>query len=459
MEAPQHAAGTGAPATDKPLARSTAAALAGCLGVGVTDLGALATALRAAARGAEAAAERERRKHAKGRRKQAAELDWGRYRTRLVALELLYAGWGWHGFAAQDKNGVEKTIEAALFAALRATRLVPQGAAWAELQYTRCGRTDKGVSALSNVVALRLRSARPAACELPDDAAWEAAGGGELDYCGLINRQLPDGIRVLGWAPAPEGFSARFGCAWRHYRYYFPLEPGLDLARMRDAAARLVGAHDFRNFCRMDVEAVHSFERTVLSAEVLPDPAGTIVSGSPMHYVSVRGSAFLWHQVRCMAAVLFLVARGREEPDVVNAMLDVGCTPRKPQYDMAPEEPLLLHTCGFNDLPPWRSSDASREYTELHLRGLVAQYATRAASLSCAVDRVSGRAAPASTPPQREGEQRPAPEPRGQPRYVPLLKRKAEQTYEERVAKLATKKRVAAQEPEPKNGVEGRLNN
>jgi tRNA pseudouridine38/39 synthase len=61
----------------------------------------------------------------------------------------------------------------------------------------------------------------------------------------------------------------------------------------------------------------------------------------------VKGTAFLWHQVRCMAAVLFMVGYGHEAPTVVAEMLDVHKYVRKPQYLMAPELPLVLVSCGF----------------------------------------------------------------------------------------------------------------
>ena len=38
-----------------------------------------------------------------------------------------------------------------------------------------------------------------------------------------------------------------------------------------------------------------------------------------------------------MAAVLLLVGRGLESPDIVRRLLDVEDTPSKPQYNMAPE--------------------------------------------------------------------------------------------------------------------------
>ena len=34
--------------------------------------------------------------------------------------------------------------------------------------------------------------------------------------------------------------------------------------------------------------------------------------------LTVVGKAFLWHQIRCVVAVLLLVGQGREEPTVSN---------------------------------------------------------------------------------------------------------------------------------------------
>ena len=45
-------------------------------------------------------------------------------------------------------------MQGQLYAALRRTRLISEEAGWQELGYSRCGRTDKGVSALGQVSAL-----------------------------------------------------------------------------------------------------------------------------------------------------------------------------------------------------------------------------------------------------------------------------------------------------------------
>ena len=43
------------------------------------------------------------------------------------------------------------SLQSRLYAALRRTKLIPDDTGWQELEYSRCGRTDKGVSALGQV--------------------------------------------------------------------------------------------------------------------------------------------------------------------------------------------------------------------------------------------------------------------------------------------------------------------
>ena len=52
-------------------------------------------------------------------------------------------------------------------------------------------------------------------------------------------------------------------------------------------------------------------------------------------------------QVRCIAAVLRMVGRGLEKPEVMKLMLDIDATPGRPQYSLAAETPLLLHSTGY----------------------------------------------------------------------------------------------------------------
>lgn len=69
---------------------------------------------------------------------------------RHVALRLAYLGWAYQGFAVQENT--DNTVEARLFEALQKTRLIHDRES---SNYHRCGRTDKGVSAFSQVAPLR----------------------------------------------------------------------------------------------------------------------------------------------------------------------------------------------------------------------------------------------------------------------------------------------------------------
>ena len=74
-----------------------------------------------------------------------------------------------------------------------------------------------------------------------------------------------------------------------------------------------------------------------------------------MYCFTICGYAFLWHQVRCMVAVLFMVGRRDEVPEVVQLLLDIEKTPRKPSYEMASELPLVLFRCTFaKDALTWK---------------------------------------------------------------------------------------------------------
>lgn len=220
--------------------------------------------------------------------------EFSRFATRSVVLQLMYVGWSYHGFARQADS--ESTIEGILFPALRRVKLIPEDAEVASLDYSRCGRTDKGVSALGQVLCLKLRSAALAGQALPQPEQ-------ELDYPALINKALPDTIRVLGWTDVPgPDFSARFSCGSRQYKYFIVQDGSLDVAAMQQAAQALLGEHDFRNFCKADVLQVQNFKRRVLAVSL--EPAGTCCPGMTVLALHITGTAFLWHQVLCAALLL-----------------------------------------------------------------------------------------------------------------------------------------------------------
>jgi len=176
----------------------------------------------------------------------------------------------------------------------------------------------------------------------------------ELRYTHILNRVLPPDIRALAWAPVEPDFSARFSCLKRTYRYFFPCAD-LDVALMHAAAQRYVGTHDFRNLCKMDVaNGVVNFQRTILSAGVTWVERGEETGPEDpfrLCQFEVTGQAFLYHQVRCMMAILFLIGQRMESPEIIDELLDVEKNPQKPQYrygGLGEKPPRLLRGEGLS---------------------------------------------------------------------------------------------------------------
>ncbi|XP_031495610.1 uncharacterized protein LOC116261108 isoform X3 [Nymphaea colorata] len=268
--------------------------------------------------------------------------------TRFVALKIMYFGQRFFGFASEATRS--PTIESEIFKALHRTKLLIGEKN--ERSYSRCGRTDKGVSAVGQVIAIYLRS------NLKDSKQHEN-GEAEIDYVKVLNKVLPHDIRVLGWSHAPTNFHARF--------------------------------YD-----------------------------------NELWAIQIKGTAFLWHQVRCIVAVLFMIGQGLESPSVIDALLDIRETPRKPQYAMASELPLVLQCCDFEDLNFVCSRSARQALVE-QLRDMFLAHLLQAAIFQEALTTLSI--------PDVSG----IPAKRNLGTHIPLKSRPTEPSYEERQAKLRMK--------------------
>ncbi|XP_062995142.1 tRNA pseudouridine(38/39) synthase [Elgaria multicarinata webbii] len=310
----------------------------------------------------------------KTKQRQQRPFDFSAYGRRHVALKIAYLGWGYQGFASQENTN--NTIEEKLFEALGKTRLVDSRQA---SNYHRCGRTDKGVSAFGQVISLDLRSnlSEDGPEGTTKDKPTKTAE--EIRYTHILNQVLPPDIRALAWAPVEPCFSARFSCLKRTYRYFFP-HADLDVSLMNTAAQKFVGTHDFRNLCKMDVaNGVTNFQRTILTAEVqLVDREEETEQQNPfqMYQFEVTGQAFLYHQVRCMMAILFLIGQRMEKPEIIDELLDIENNPRKPQYSMAVEFPLVLYACEFENIQ-WIYDRKVQEFNVTHLQQLWANHAVK----------------------------------------------------------------------------------
>jgi len=216
-------------------------------------------------------------------------------------LTLEYDGGPFRGWQRQaNGRSVQAALEQAVhgFCAERVTAVA-------------AGRTDAGVHATGQVVHLDL------AREVPPATLRSA-----------LNHHLrPAPVVVLEASRAADDFHARFSAIARHYRYRIvnrraplALDAGrawfvphrLDAELMHEAAARLVGRHDFSSF-RSALCQARSPEKTLdhLSVRRSDDEIA----------ISARARSFLHHQVRNIAGTLKLVGEGKWPVDHVEVVL------------------------------------------------------------------------------------------------------------------------------------------
>ena len=69
----------------------------------------------------------------------------------------------------------------------------------------------------------------------------------------------------------------------------------------------------------------------------------------------IKGSAFLWHQVRFMMAVLFMIGKKQEPNTVIQQLFDTKVLTEKPNFDFAEGNNLILSDCGFEGVE-WKNS-------------------------------------------------------------------------------------------------------
>ncbi len=135
----------------------------------------------------------------------------------------------------------------------------------------------------------------------------------------------------------------------------------MNVALIAESAKKLLGLHDFRNFAKKDENVFRpddeeqNFLRRIYIFRTQLVCRNPTNSNLNIYKCVIRGSAFLWHQVRLMMNVLFMIGRGDELPSIIDDLLNIEKVPTRPEYDYAPGENLILSDCGFEDMK-WKDS-------------------------------------------------------------------------------------------------------
>jgi tRNA pseudouridine38-40 synthase len=237
------------------------------------------------------------------------------------AFRIAYDGRPFHGFQRQP---TVPTVEGALFDALEALGVFDRSERDRPEGYAAAGRTDAGVSATAQTVAL----------ECPEWCTPRA-----------LNGELPADIRAWASAPAPEEFHATHDATGRAYVYHL-YAPDLDDDRARAAAATLRGEHDFHNL-------------TTDEAGTVRDLSVAVERDGDFLRIHAAADGFPRHLVRRVASVVRGVGAGTRALAWVRRLLTSEPLDGPEGVPTAAPEPLLLADVSYPDLRFERDPDAA----------------------------------------------------------------------------------------------------
>jgi len=224
--------------------------------------------------------------------------------TLKFKLGIAYDGSGYEGWQMQKTGtGVQQVIEESL------AKLFPSAP-----RLHSSSRTDTGVHALGMVAHFEVPRAE---CRMPANKIALA-----------INARLPQDIRVLSSARAPEKFHARFNATGKQYRYCVWNLPAmnplirqtawhvprrLDLKAMRAAAKLFVGRHDFQSFSANPGYEKQTTVRRLTRCDVKK-------SGAQFTFI-IEGDGFLYKMCRGIVGTIVQAGLGKFPPGEIKTML------------------------------------------------------------------------------------------------------------------------------------------
>lgn len=265
---------------------------------------------------------------------------------KKVALLIGYDGANYHGI--QKNSGVE-TVSDALERALHAAGAISDDnfGSLEKIKWQAAARTDRGVSAVGNLVSAKLQLRREEV----------EAGHAFTRTVERVNAALPLDVVLFGVKNVTNSFSARSSCGERWYEYMLPmsaLHGAASPERFCQVLKRFEGSHWFHNYT---VGVNHSIppppqaQRCIRMARCDLDPL--FLQGPPEDLafkdgwvrVQVRGQSFLLHQIRKMVSLALLTVNGHVPEDSIQRSFDTKTLINVPP---APAEGLFLDSCHFD---------------------------------------------------------------------------------------------------------------
>ena len=222
---------------------------------------------------------------------------------KRIKIDVQYKGTNYSGWQIQpNKQTIQGELQEAIFKALNE-----------KVEVVGSGRTDAGVHALKQVAHFDTET------KFKPDKLWA-----------IINKFLPEDIKVLASCEVSSDFHARFNSKRKTYIYNFYTSL-VDLPLLKETFARIrtdfnfelakkacsafLGEHDFAAFCSSKTN-VESTVRTIYNLELK-------ACGSNSYCLSVCGNGFLYSMVRIIAGTIIDVGLGfinpNDVPDIIKS--------------------------------------------------------------------------------------------------------------------------------------------
>ncbi|XP_042898423.1 pseudouridylate synthase 1 homolog isoform X2 [Parasteatoda tepidariorum] len=255
-------------------------------------------------------------------------------KPKKIVLLLSYLGKDFYGL---QRNQNVNTVEEELLKALLKANIIledefnhPK-----TMKFQRAARTDKGVSAVRNIVSLKIPIKE--ICEtLPQK----------------INQYLPPEVRVVAYKRVTQAFDAKIACDARTYSYMLPtfafapnVEGSSEEYRITDERVQEVnvflksflGTHNYYNFTSGRLPGDPSCKRYMMSCEC-SSPFES--SGIEFTVIQVKGQSFMLHQIRKMVGLAIAYMRNLTGEDILkktweNERIDI---PKAPGLGLMLEE-------------------------------------------------------------------------------------------------------------------------
>lgn len=219
-----------------------------------------------------------------------------------IAIKFGYDGRHFHGYARQPQL---KTVEGEVIKTLVKHGFIEDTQ---DSNFRSASRTDKGVSALGNVVSFNT------------DSSIER-----------VIKELNDGISemlVYGFKVVKDDFYPRYANC-RMYRYYLK-DKDFDVDKVLSVAGVFAGTYDFSNFSKLEEfkDPLRTIDNVIVS-----DEGGFLI-------LDFYAQTFLWNQVRRIVSAVESVGVGKvSREEIVEALHNPD---KKVDFGLASAKPLFL---------------------------------------------------------------------------------------------------------------------